>query len=106
MWTCLESAPKSFPAPDSWVELADFIPAVLAGVTDPLKIKRGVCAAGHKALYADEWGGLPDKEFLMLLDPKLADPRDRLYEKALDATTAAGNLTFQWGQKLGLPESI
>jgi L-ribulokinase len=106
IWHCLESAPEVFAAADSWVELADFIPAVLAGVTDPLKIKRGVCAAGHKALYADEWGGLPDKEFLMLLDPKLADLRDRLYEKAWDATTAAGNLTFEWAEKLGLPESI
>jgi L-ribulokinase len=106
IWHCLESAPEVFAAADSWVELADFIPAVLAGVTDPPKIKRGVCAAGHKALYADEWGGLPDKEFLMLLDPKLADLRDRLYEKAWDATTAAGNLTFEWAEKLGLPESI
>jgi L-ribulokinase len=106
IWHCLESAPEVFAAADSWVELADFIPAVLAGVTDPLKVKRGVCAAGHKALYADEWGGLPDKEFLMLLDPKLADLRDRLYEKAWDATIAAGNLTFKWAEKLGLPESI
>jgi len=106
IWHCLESAPEVFAAADSWIELADFIPAVLAGVTDPLKIKRGVCAAGHKALYADEWGGLPDKEFLMLLDPKLADLRDRLYEKAWDATTAAGDLTFEWAEKLGLPESI
>jgi L-ribulokinase len=106
IWHCLESAPDVFAAAYSWVELADFIPAVLAGVTDPLKIKRGVCAAGHKALYADEWGGLPDKEFLILLDPKLADLRDRLYEKAWDATTAAGNLTFEWAEKLGLPESI
>jgi L-ribulokinase len=106
IWHCLESAPEVFAAAYSWVELADFIPAVLAGVTDPLKIKRGVCAAGHKALYADEWGGLPDKEFLMLLDPKLADLRDRLYEKAWDATIAAGNLTFKWAEKLGLPESI
>ena len=106
IWHCLESAPEVFAAAYSWVELADFIPAVLAGLTDPLKIKRGVCAAGHKALYADEWGGLPDKEFLMLLDPKLADLRDRLYEKAWDATTAAGNLTLEWAEKLGLPESI
>ena len=45
-------------------------------------MKRGICAAGHKALYCDEWGGLPDKEFLALLDPKLADLRDRLYTRA------------------------
>jgi L-ribulokinase len=106
IWHCLKSAPEVFDAADSWVELADFIPSVLAGVTDPLKINRGVCAAGHKALYADEWGGLPDKAFLTLLDPKLADLRDRLYEKAWDATTAAGNLSSEWAERLGLVERI
>ena len=72
-----------FEAAYSWVEIADWIPSVLAGVTDPLLIKRGVCAAGHKALYSDEWGGLPDKEFLRALDPRLGDLRDRLYEKSV-----------------------
>ena len=72
IWHCLNVAPKTFEAAYSWVEIADWIPAVLAGVTDPLKIKRGVCAAGHKAMYADDWGGLPDKEFLAALDPRLA----------------------------------
>ena len=64
IWRCLNVAPAVFEAAYSWVEIADWIPSVLAGVTDPLEIKRGVCAAGHKALYADAWGGLPDKEFL------------------------------------------
>ena len=77
-----ESCARDFEAAYSWVELADWIPSVLAGISDPRTIKRGVCMAGHKALYCDEWGGLPDKEFLALLDPKLADLRDRLYEKA------------------------
>jgi L-ribulokinase len=106
IWRCLKTTPEVFDAAYSWVELADFIPSVLAGVTDPLKIKRGVCAAGHKALYADDWGGLPDKEFLSLLDPKLSDLRDRLYDKAWDATTAAGNLCSDWAEKLGLPDGI
>jgi len=57
-------------------------PAVLAGVDDPAKIQRCVCAAGHKAMYSDVWGGLPAKDFLKRLDPRLADLRDRLYEKA------------------------
>ena len=106
IWHCLNSTPEAFDAAYSWVELADFVPSVLSGVTDPLEVKRGVCAAGHKALYADEWGGLPDKEFLSLLDPKLADLRDRLYDKAWDATTAAGNLCSEWAEKLGLLEGI
>ena len=106
IWHCLAVAPTVFDAAYSWVELADWVPAVLAGVTDPTKVKRGICAAGHKAFYCDEWGGLPDKEFLALLDPKLADLRDRLYAKAYDATEPAGALCGEWAQKLGLPAGI
>jgi L-ribulokinase len=106
IWHCLKTAPEVFDAAYSWVEFADFIPSRLAGVTDPLRIKRGICPAGHKALYADEWGGLPDKEFLELLDPKLAGLRDRLYDKAWDATTPAGSLCSEWAKKLGLTEGI
>jgi L-ribulokinase len=106
LWHCLAVAPKVFAAAYSWVELCDWVPAVLAGVTDPTQVKRGVCAAGHKALYAEDWGGLPDKEFLALLDPKLADLRDRLYSKAYDASEPAGVLSTEWARKLGLPAGI
>ncbi|HUG11667.1 MAG TPA: ribulokinase [Opitutaceae bacterium] len=106
IWHCLNVDPKAFAAAYSWVELADWVPSVLAGVTDPREIKRGVCMAGHKALYADDWGGLPDKEFLAMLDPKLADLRDRLYVKAHDATEPAGALCAEWAKKLGLPAGI
>jgi L-ribulokinase len=106
LWRCLTVDPKVFAAAYSWVELSDWVPSVLAGVTDPLRVKRGVCAAGHKAFYAEDWGGLPDKEFLALLDPKLADLRDRLYTKAYDATESAGALSEEWAKKLGLPARI
>jgi len=106
IWHCRNVAPAVFSAAYSWVELCDWVPAVLAGVTDPRQVKRGICAAGHKALYSDEWGGLPDKEFLALLDPQLADLRDRLYAKAHDASQSAGNLSAAWAAKLGLPAGI
>jgi L-ribulokinase len=106
IWHCLKVAPDVFAAAHSWVEFADWIPSVLAGVADPKQVVRGVCCAGHKALYSDEWGGLPDKEFLALLDPRLADLRDRLYERAHDATVAAGKLGDEWAKKLGLPAGI
>jgi L-ribulokinase len=106
IWRCLNVAPKTFEAAYSWVEIADWLPSVLAGVTDPLKIKRGICPAGHKALYADDWGGLPDKEFLAALDPRLAPLRDRLYERAHDATEPAGALSPEWAEKLGLKAGI
>ena len=106
IWHCRNVAPKVFAAAHSWVELADWIPSVLAGINDPHHVVRGVCCAGHKALYADDWGGLPDKEFLALLDPALAALRDRLYEKAYDANTAAGALGAEWAKQLGLPAGI
>jgi len=106
IWHCLRVAPEVFDAAWSWVELADWVPSVLAGVTDPTKIQRGVCAAGHKALYAEDWGGLPDAEFLSLLDPKLAALLDRLYAKAHDASATAGSLSPEWADRLGLPAGI
>jgi L-ribulokinase len=106
IWRCLKVAPDVFRAARSWVELADWIPSVLAGVDDPAKVVRGICAAGHKALYSDEWGGLPDKRFLASLDPRLAPLRDRLYGRAHDATTPAGALCAEWARRLGLPAGI
>ncbi|MEI8294774.1 MAG: ribulokinase [bacterium] len=106
IWHCLKIDRPVFEAAFSWVELCDWIPSVLAGISDPLAIRRGVCAAGHKALYCEEWGGLPDQKFLSLLDPALADLRGRLYETAYDANTVAGSLCVEWAEKLGLPVGI
>ncbi len=106
IWHCLNAAPEVFDAAWSWVELADFVPALLAGIKDPAAIKRGICAAGHKAMFSLDWGGLPDKEFLAGLDPKLADLRDRLFATAYDAATPAGTLCPEWAAKLGLPAGI
>lgn len=98
--------PAVFFAAHSWVEHCDWIPAVLAGNTTPSEIKRSVCAAGHKALFSTEWGGLPDKEFLAHLDPSLADLRDRLYTEAHVSDTKAGQLCQEWAAQLGLREGI
>lgn len=95
-----------FAAAFSFVEHCDWIPAVLTGNTDPLMLKRGVCSAGHKAMFSTEWGGLPDKEFLARLDPALADLRDRLYSAAHTADVKAGSLCAEWSQRLGLKEGV
>ena len=59
----------------SWIEHADWVPHLLTGGSSAVDAARGTCAAGHKALFSDEWGGLPDKNFLAMLDPGLAaDP--------------------------------
>ena len=73
LWHCLRTDQAVFDAAFSWVEAADWVPAALAGNTDPLVLSRGVCAAGHKAMYNIEWGGLPDREFLSALDPALGE---------------------------------
>ena len=106
IWHCLNVAPDVFDAAASWVELADFIPAVLGGVDDPRQIVRCVCAAGHKAMYADTWGGLPSAAFLARLDPKLAELRDRLYERAYPPGSPAGSLADDWARTLGLRPGI
>ena len=103
---CMNVDRKVFDAAYSWVELSDFIPALLCGVKKPENIIRGVCMAGHKAMYCDNWGGLPDKAFLKKLAPELADLRDRLYEKAFDASHVEGRLSKEWADFFGLPEGI
>jgi len=103
---CRRAAPEVFEAAHSFVECCDYIPAVLAGDTRPERIVRGICAAGHKAMYCEEWNGLPDKEFLSALDPALAALRDRLYEKAVPSDHLAGRLNKKWADRLGLREGI
>ena len=106
VWHCLKVAPEVFEAAHSWVELADFIPAVLAGVTRPEDVQRGICPAGHKALYSETWGGLPSASFLARLDPKLAALRARLYDRAHAADRPAGRLCAEWASSLGLTEGL
>jgi len=90
----------------SWVEHCDWIPALLTGNTDPLRIKRSRCAAGHKAMWHEDFNGLPDEKFLVKLDPKLAGLRARLYEKTYTCDVSVGTVTPEWAKKLGIPESV
>jgi L-ribulokinase len=87
----------------TWVEHCDWIPAVLTGTTAPALLKRGVCAAGHKAMWHASWGGLPSEPFFQALDPLLAGLRDRLFDRTYTADQAAGGLTDEWARELGLP---
>jgi L-ribulokinase len=90
----------------SWVEHCDWIPAILTGNTDPLKLKRSRCAAGHKAMWHDDFSGLPDEKFLKMLDPALAGIRDRLFRETYTCDTVAGTLTAEWAARLGLPAGV
>ncbi|MFC2116852.1 ribulokinase [Bacteroidota bacterium] len=90
----------------SWVEHCDWIPALLTGNTDPLTLKRSRCAAGHKAMWHEDFGGLPEEEFLLMLDPLLAGLRERLYRDTHTSDVPAGILTKEWSDKLNLPEGV
>ena len=103
---CRRTEPDVFDAAYSWVEHADWMPAVLTGTERPAHMKRGICAAGHKALFHPAWGGYPDAAFLAALDPKLADLRRTLPDTAFAVGQAAGTLSAEWAAKTGLPVGI
>jgi L-ribulokinase len=90
----------------SWVEHCDWFPALLTGKTDPLLIKRSRCAAGHKAMWHKSFGGLPSEEFLIRLDPRLKGVRGRLYSETHTSDEAAGALSREWSDRLGLPATV
>jgi len=103
---CKNVSPEVFQAAYSFVEICDYIPAVLAGSSKPDSIVRSICAAGHKALYNETWGGLPDKEFLSDLHPDLGELRNRLYTNAVSSNQLAGHLCGEWAEELGLNPGI
>ncbi len=103
---CKNVAKEVFDAAYSWVEICDWIPGVLTGEISPRRLKRSICAAGHKALFNPEWRGLPDKEFLDGLSPGLGALRDRLYDTAHTADQRAGTLAPEWAGRLGLSRSV
>ena len=90
----------------SWEEHCDWIPALITGNTDPLKLKRSRTAAGHKAMWHASWDGLPSEEFLTKLDPLLSNLRQRLYTKTYTGDVPVGSLTKEWAAKLGLSENV
>ncbi len=105
-WNCLKTSPDVFKAAYGFVEVCDWIPAVLVGDVTPQNLKPSVCAAGHKAMYSQDWGGLPDKEFLSTLAPELGEMRENLYDVAYPSEQLAGTLSAEWAAKLGLPENV
>jgi len=90
----------------SWVEHCDWLPALLTGDTDPLKMKRSRCAAGHKAMWHEDFGGLPDEAFLVKLDPMLAGVRERLFDETVSCETMVGHLSEAWASRLGLSTDV
>jgi len=90
----------------SWIEHCDWIPALLTGKTNPLEINRSRCAAGHKAMWHEDFNGLPDEKFLVKLDPVLSGLRGRLFSKTYTCDTEVGNLSEEWAKRLGLTTNV
>lgn len=90
----------------SFVEHCDWIPFLLTGGTEASHIKRSVCAAGHKALWAKEWQGFPPNEFFTSLDPLLKGFVSGLPSQVYTSDKAAGNLCREWADKLGLTTNV
>lgn len=90
----------------SWVEHCDWIPFLLTGGKNVSELKRGVCAAGHKALWAEQFNGLPPNEFFASLDPLLKNFTLRLFKDTYTSDQQAGTISKEWSQRLGLPENV
>jgi L-ribulokinase len=103
---CLRVDPSVREACYSWVEHCDWIPFLLTGGNEISAMKRSVCAAGHKALWSEAFGGLPPDDFFSSLDPLLKGFTGRLFQKTFTADKAAGKLDPQWAEKLGLPKDV
>lgn len=90
----------------SIIEHCDWLPALIVGDTKPEQVYRSRCASGHKAMWLEQWGGLPSEEFLTALDPVLAGFRDRLYKDTCSSDKKVGNLTEEWATRLGLTTNV
>mgnify|MGYP001478434792 FL=1 len=90
----------------SFVELCDWIPFVLTGGNNASQIKRGVCSAGHKALWAEEFGGLPPNDFFAACDPLLNGWTSKLFSKTFTSDQPVGKISPQWAEILGLSEHV
>jgi len=98
--------PEVLAAAQSWVELADWIPAILTGRTRPESMYHCSCAAGHKALWHSEFGGLPARACLQSLHPHLAEVAGRYAAAPGMATDRVGTLSPRWRDEWGLPDGV
>jgi L-ribulokinase len=88
------------------LEHCDMVVATLTGVVDPRRLKRSICAMGHKWMWNPRWGGLPPQDFLSKVDPLFGGIREKLAGDYHTSDVVAGHLTARWAERLGLPPGI
>ena len=88
------------------LEHCDMVAATLSGVTDPSKVKRSICAMGHKWMWNPKWGGLPPQSFLSKVDPLFDGIRDKIGGEYLTSDSIAGTLSEKWAAEMGLKAGI
>lgn len=89
----------------TWVEQSDWVPAYLSGVENPADIKINRCAAGHKAMWNEESGGLPPAGFLNALDPAFKKLEGRFYAETYTSDQVFGTISPDLVQKFGFDPS-
>jgi len=87
-------------------EHCDMVAATLAGITDPQKVQRSICAMGHKWMWNPRWGGLPPQSFLSKLDPLFDGIREKLDGDYFTSDHLAGHLSSKWAEAMGLRAGI
>ena len=90
----------------TWVEHSDWMPFVLTGGNNVNQMKRNRCAAGHKGLWAEDFGGYPPNDFFLSVDPLLDGFAIRLPKNTFTADGCAGIISAEWAKNLGLPYDV
>jgi L-ribulokinase len=87
-------------------EHCDMVAATLCGITDPQKVKRSICAMGHKWMWNAQLGGLPPESFLLKVDTLFKGVREKLDGEYATSDQIAGTLSAFWADKMGLKAGI
>lgn len=88
------------------LEHCDMVAATLTGVTDPAKVKRSICAMGHKWMWNPKWDGLPPQSFLSKVDPLFDGVREKIGGEYLASDAISGHLSEMWAAEMGLRPGI
>ena len=107
-WSKIYHIAENDPAVDqaawTWMEHCDLITFDLIGGENPESFARSRCAAGHKGMWHQSWGGYPSEVFFEAIHPSLARIRKTLPDHTHTADHPAGKLGKSWAGKLNLQE--